>query len=96
MSILKVKLPNLIGLMKKISLNLSRNSLLTIYKLFATLHLDYADIIYDNSLNESFKRKIEMVQYNAVLIITGAFKGNTQDQIYQELGLVSLEDWNMD
>ena len=82
MSILNVKLPNLIGLMKKLSLNLSRNSLLTIYKLFATLHLDYADIIYDNSLNESFKGKIEMVQYNAVLVITGVFKGNTQDQIY--------------
>ena len=92
MSILNVKLPNLIGLMKKLSLNLSRNSLLTIYKLFATLHLDYADIIYDNSLNESFKGKIEMVQYNAVLIITGVFKGNTQDQIYQGPGLVSLED----
>ena len=92
MSILNVKLPNLIGLMKKLSLNLSRNSLLTIYKLFATLHLDYADIIYDNSLNESFKGKIEMVQYNAVLIITGVFKRNTQDQIYQGPGLVSLED----
>ena len=92
MNILNVKLPNLIGLMKKLSLNLSRNSLLTIYKLFATLHLDYADIIYDNSLNESFKGKIEMVQYNAVLIITGVFKRNTQDQIYQGPGLVSLED----
>ena len=89
---INVKLPNLIGLMKKLSLNLSRNSLLTIYKLFATLHLDYADIIYDNSLNESFKGKIEMVQYNAVLIITGVFKRNTQDQIYQGPGLVSLED----
>ena len=57
--------------MKKIS----RKSLLTIYKSFVRSNLDYADIIYDKPLNESFKRKIEMVQYNAALIITGAFKG---------------------
>ena len=33
-----------------------------------------------------------MVQYNAVLIITGAFKGTSRDKIYQELGLESLAD----
>ena len=34
----------------------------------------------------------EMVQYNAALIITGAFKGTSRDKIYQELGLESLAD----
>ena len=33
-----------------------------------------------------------MVQYNAALIITGAFKGTSRDKIYQELGLESLAD----
>ena len=33
-----------------------------------------------------------MVQYNAVLIITDAFKGTSRDKIYQELGLESLTD----
>ena len=42
--------------------------------------------------NESFKKKIEMVQHNAALIITGAFKGTSRDKIYQELGLESLAD----
>ena len=33
-----------------------------------------------------------MVQYNAALIITGAFKGTSRDKIYQELGFESLAD----
>ena len=31
-----------------------------------------------------------MVQYNAALVITGAFKGTSHDRIYRELGLESL------
>ena len=87
MNIVKV-----IGLMKKLSLILSRKSLLKIYKSFVRSNLDYADIIYDKPLTESFKRKIEMVQYNAGLLITGAPKGTSRDKIYQELGLESLAD----
>ena len=33
-----------------------------------------------------------MVQYNAALIITGAFKGTSRDKIYQEPGLESLAE----
>ena len=33
-----------------------------------------------------------MVQYNAALMITGAFKGTSRDRIYQELGLQPLAD----
>ena len=40
--------------MKKLSLTLSRTSLLTIYKIFVRPNLDYADIIYDKPLTESF------------------------------------------
>ena len=63
-----------IEIMKKLSLTLSRNSLLTIYKTFVRSILDYADIIYDKPLTESLKDKLEMVQYNAALVITGSFK----------------------
>ena len=38
-------------------------------------NLDYVDIIYEKPFNESLKRKIEMVQCNAALIITGASRG---------------------
>ena len=78
--------------MKKISQILSKKSLLTIYKSFVRPNLDYADIIYGKPLNDSFKKEIEMVQYNAALIITGAIKGTCRDKIYQELGLESLAD----
>ena len=48
--------------------------------------------IYDKPLNESFKSKMKMVQYNAALIISGALKGTSRDKIYQDLGLKSLAD----
>ena len=75
------KCNEIIGLMKKLSLILPWKSLLTIYKSFARPDLDYADIIYYKPLNESLKWKIEIVQYNAALVITGTFKGTSRDKI---------------
>ena len=66
---------------------LPRNSLLTIYKSFIRPLLDYADVIYDQPSNASFSKKIESVQYNAALAITGAIKGSSREKLYQELGL---------
>ena len=43
--------------MKKLSLILSRKSLLTIYKSFVRPNLGYADIIYSKPLNESFTKE---------------------------------------
>ena len=86
------KCNQVVGIMKRLSLVLSRKSLLKIYKSFVRPNLDYADIIYDKPFNESFKRKIEMVQYKAALVITGAIKGTSSDRLYQELGLESLAD----
>ena len=36
-----------IGVIKRISNMLPRHSLITIYKAFVRLHLDYGDILYD-------------------------------------------------
>ena len=68
--------------------------MLTTYKSFARPSLDYADITYDNPLNESFKKKkkIQMVQYKTALVITGAIKGTSRGRLFQELGLESLVD----
>ena len=68
--------------MKKLSLFLSRKTLLTIYKSFVRPNIDYADIIYDEPFNESFKTKIEMIQYRTALVITGAIKGTSRDRLY--------------
>ena len=40
-------------------------------KAFIRLHLDYGDIIYGQLNNESFSPKIESIQYNAAIVITG-------------------------
>ena len=53
-------------------------------------HLDYGDIIYDKAFNESFYAKLESLQYNATLAVTGAIKGSSTEKIYEELGLQSL------
>ena len=51
------------------------------------VNLDYGDIIYDQPNNKSFCNKIERVQYNAALAITGAIRGTSQTKLYHELGL---------
>ena len=61
-----------IGLLWKLSNLLPRQALVTIYKAFVRPHLDYGDALYDQALNNSFHAKMEAIQYNACLAITGA------------------------
>ena len=42
--------------------------------------------------NHVFTRKIESVQYNASLAITGCFRGTSREKLFSELGLTSLYD----
>ena len=76
--------------MRKLSTTLSKKSLLKIYKSFARPLLDYADIIYDKPCNETFKGKLEAVQYNACLAITGTIRGTSRERLYHEHGLETL------
>ena len=64
--------------------------MLTIYKSFVRPHLDYGDVIYDKPNNVRFSDKIESLQYNAALAITGAIRGTSREKLYHELGLESL------
>ena len=50
----------------------------------------YADIIYDKPHKDFFIEKIQKVQCNACLVITGAFKSTSRECIYEELGLESF------
>ena len=68
-----------------------RTSLITIFKSFIQLLLDYGDIIYDRAYNTSFHQNIESIQYNAALAITGAVRGTSREKLYQELGFESLQ-----
>ena len=65
--------------------------MLTIYKSFPRSHLDYGDAIYDHAFNESFQNKLESVQCNAALAITGAIRGSSREKFYEELGLEPLK-----
>ena len=76
------KCNKILGIMKRLSLILSRKRLLTICKSFVRPNFDYDDIIYDKPVNESFKRKIERVQYKAAFVISGAIKGTSRDRPY--------------
>ena len=78
--------------MRRLSITLYRKILRKIYTTFVRPLLDYADIIYDKPCNESFKGKLEAVQYNACLAITGAIRGTSREHLYCELGLETLND----
>ena len=87
----KIKKCNrIIGLMRRLSVTLPQNALLTIYKNFVRPHLDYGDILYDKPNNENFQNKLEKVQYRACLAITGAIQGTSRTKLYDELSLHSL------
>ena len=83
------KISKTMGLSCKFQQIFSRSTLLTIYKTFIRSRLDYADIIYDKAYNSAFHDKLESIQYNACLTITGAIRGTSTEKIYQELGLES-------
>ena len=88
---LLTKVNKTIGLLRKLQNILPRGSLLTIFKSFVRPHLDYGDVIYDQSYNNTFHQKMESIQYNAALAITGAIRGSSREKLYQELGLESLQ-----
>ena len=81
-----------IGIIRRLYKIFPRASLVNIYRAFVRLHLDYGDIIYDNSSNATFSQMIESVQYNAALAIKGAIHGSSRDKLYQELCFESLHD----
>ena len=84
-----------IGIIKKVEmkkkLKLPKNALLTIYKSFVRSYLDYGDIVCNQPTNDSLCKKLESVQYNAAIAITGAIKGTSRVKLYKELGLDSLK-----
>ena len=80
-----------IGLLRKFQLIFSRHSLITIYNTFIRPHLDYGDVIYDHTFNELFHQRLEAIQYNATIAITGTIRGTLPEKFFQELGLETLK-----
>ena len=85
------KVNKTIGLLRKLHNTLPRLPLLTIYKSVIRPHIDYGHVIYDQAYNVSFHQKLESIQYNSTLAITGAIRGASTEKLYNELGLETLE-----
>ena len=66
-----------IGLLCKLQNLLPRAPLIIIYEAYIRPHLDYGDILYDQAYM-SFHQKLESIQYNACLAITGAIRGTSK------------------
>ena len=83
------KISKIMGLMRKVQPTLPRLFLLISFKKSVRNLLDYANIYYQ-AYNCSFHEKLESIQYNAFLAITGAMRG-TSTETYREKGLESLK-----
>ena len=91
-----------VGILKHLSTVLPLKTLDQMYKALVRSHLDYCDIFYRItsiihqsplrvSLN-SLMDKVERIQYQAALAITGAWQGSSRTKIYDELDWETLSD----
>ena len=72
------------------------------YKALVRSHLDYCDVVYHipsiihqpplGKTLKSLMEKVERIQYQAALAITGAWQGSSRSKIYDELGWGTLSD----
>ena len=67
-----------IALLRKLQTLLPRAPLITSYESFIRPHLDYGDIIYDQTFNTWFQQKIETIQCNGALGITNAIRSSSK------------------
>ena len=85
------KINKTIGLIRKLKNILPRSALITLYKAFIRPHLDCSDILYYQAHNAFSHQKLESLQYNACVAVTGAIRGSSKEKLYQELGFESLQ-----
>ena len=71
-----------IGLLRKLQNLLPREALITIYKAFVRPQLDYGNVLLDPAFNVSYHEKLESIQYNACLALTGTIRGTSKEKLY--------------
>ena len=81
-----VKVNKAVGLLRKLRNLLPRTTLITISRAFMQQHLEYGDVLYDQTFNDSFKEKLESIQYNACLALTGTITGASKEK--------SIRNWD--
>ena len=80
-----VKAKRGIGIIRFLSKYASRTTLDHMYKLYVRPHLVYGDVSYHDQ-NMSLSRKLESIQYEAALVVSGAWKGTKMDRLHEEFG----------
>ena len=85
-----------VGILKHLSKFLPLKTLDQMYKALVRSHLDYCDIIYHIPSHQNqaplgvtlnpFMEKVERIQYQAALAISGAWRGSSRSKLYEELG----------
>ena len=89
MKVITTKVNKAIGLLQKLQKTLLRLVLITMYKALVRPHLDYGDMIYDEAYNKTFHQKLESIQYNACLALSGAIRGSSREKRYHKIDLES-------
>ena len=94
-----------VGILKHLSEFLPLKTLDQMYKALVRSHLDYCDIIYHIPSHQnqaalgvtlnSLMEKVERIQYQSALAISGAWQGSSRTKLYEELGWESLSDRRM-
>ena len=93
----KIKISKkIINILRYLSKYLPLKTLDQMYKMFIRPHLDYGDVIYhvphcpnlfDSSISlHPLMEKVENVQYQAALAITGCWHGSSRNKLYEILG----------
>ena len=95
----------IVGILKHLSKFLPLRTLDQMYKALVRSHFDYCDIIYHSPSHQnqaplrmtlnSLMEKVENIQYQSALAITGAWHGSNRAKLYTELGWESLSDRRM-
>lgn len=78
---------------KTIQILLPRTTLASIHKVYIWPHLDYVDVLNDQTFHKSFREKLKSTRYKSCLISIGAIRGMSKEKIYQDFGMETLRVW---
>ena len=79
-----------INVFRSLMFKLDRKTLETIYFSFIRPTLEYSDVVWDNC-NCDEKYRIEQIQIEAALIVTGATRSCSRSKLLEDTGWISLE-----
>ena len=85
------KINKTISLSRKLRNNLPRAPLVIISESLIKPHLNYKDISFDQTFNNSFTERLESIQYNAALAMKGVIRGSSREKRYKDLGSEFLQ-----